>query len=108
MEARATPKVPTATSADAPTVVKPTPKKDTVRIDVPAGPSRVAPQATVKIQQAQPAIRPEPQVRTLAKVEDSDVVPATADDPMLMVASLCVLVFAAVTCAIEAVTYFAN
>jgi hypothetical protein len=96
-------------AADAPTVVKPTVKKDTVRIEVPAGGSRTAPQATVRIQQTQPLIRPpEAQVRTLAKVEDADVVPATADDPMLLMASLCVLVFAAITCAIEAITYFSN
>jgi hypothetical protein len=47
-------------------------------------------------------------VRTLAKVEDTHVVEASADDPMLLVASLCVLVFAAITCAIEAITYFSN
>ena len=89
-------------------MVKPTPKKDTVRIEVPTGPAKAAPQATIKIQQAQPSIRPEAQVRTLARTDDTDVVPATAEDPMLLVASLCVLVFAAITCAIEAVTYFAN
>ncbi len=90
-------------------MVKPTVKKDTVRIDVPSSPSKIAPQATVKIQQTQPLIRPpEAQVRTLARTDDADVVPATQEDPMLMIASLCVLVFAAVTCAIEAVTYFSN
>ncbi len=88
-------------------VVKPTVKKDTVRIEVPS--SRVAPQATVKIQQTQPLIRPpEAQVRTLART-DVDVVPeivAGKEDPMLMAFSLCVLVFAAISCAIEAITYF--
>jgi hypothetical protein len=101
------PKAPMA--GDAPTVVKPTVKKDTVRIEVPPTGSKMAPQATVRIQQTQPLIRPpEAQVRTLAKVEDTHVVEASADDPMLLVASLCVLVFAAITCAIEAITYFSN
>jgi hypothetical protein len=96
----------------APTVVKPTAKKDTVRIEVPSAGAKLAPQATVRIQQTQPLIRPpEAQVRTLAKVERAeaaDVVASSAEDPMLLVASLCVLVFAAVTCAIEAITYFSN
>jgi hypothetical protein len=103
------PKTPTVASSDAPTVVKPTMKKDTVRIEVPPSGAKVAPQATVRIQQTQPLIRPpEAQVRTLAKVEDADDVSSSEEDPVLLYASLGVLIFAAVTCGIEAVTYFSN
>ena len=88
-------------------VVKPTVKKDTVRIAPPVA-SKVPPQATVRLQQTQPLVRPpEAQVRTLART-DVDVVSAPKEDPVLLFASLGVLVFAAVTCAIEAVTYFTN
>jgi hypothetical protein len=110
-EARAggLPKVPSAASNEPPTVVKPTVKKDTVRIEVPPGGAKVAPQATVRIQQTQPLIRPpEAQVRTLAKVEDADVVSSTQEDPVLLYASLGVLVFAAITFGIEVVTYVTN
>ena len=102
------PKVPTPVAGDSPTVVKPTVKKDTVRIEVPSG-GMVAPQATVKIQQTQPVVRPpEAQVRTLAKVENADVVPMTQEDPALLYTSAAVLAFSVILCLIEALTYFAN
>ena len=101
----------TSDSGDA-AVVKPTPKKDTVRIEVPAA-QRPAPQATVKLQQTQPLIRPPAaEVRTLvpaaaaphaATAEGESV----AEDPMMMYASIAVLVFAIVTLVVQALTYFA-
>jgi hypothetical protein len=94
-------------------VVQPAMKKETVRIQTPAA-SKVPPQATIKIQQqTQPLVRrPEAQVRTLstaASLQPAPLVQASeSSDTAMLIVSLCVLVFAAVTLTFEALTYFSN
>ena len=115
MTAKITPKAAEA----APATVKPTIKKETVRIEVPTGP-RVVPQATVKIQPAPaPARGPEAAVRavvpvpvptlkiaaTEADIEESE---AATHDPMVMYASWAVLLFAVVSVTLQLITYLAR
>ena len=69
----------------------------------------MAPQATVKIQQTQPLVRPpEAQVRTLARTESADVVSMAEEDPTLLYTSIAVLAFSGILCLIEMLTYFTN
>ena len=115
MTARITPKAAEA----APATVKPTIKKETVRIEVPTGP-RAVPQATVKIQPAPaPAKRPEAAVRAIVPVPaptlpatateaDTEETEATTNDPMLMYASWAVLLFAVFSFALQLITYLAR
>lgn len=85
--------------------MKPTVKKDTVRIEVPT--AKQVPQATVKLQQTQPLIRPPAaEVRTLAPavitpavVTDADTV--EGEDSAMKFASIGVFALALVTVAIQ-------
>ena len=115
MTAKITPKA----VETAPATVKPTIKKETVRIEVPTGP-RPMPQATVKIQPApapakgpEAAVRavvpvPVPALRTAATEADIEETEAAANDPMVMYASWAVLLFAAFSLALQVVTYLAR
>ena len=101
--------------AEGAAVVKPTPKKDTVRIEVPPAGRAAAPQATVKLQQTQPLIRPPAaEVRTIATTTAPITTRAASDevevenDPMLLYASVAVLIFAVVTFALQVMTYIAT
>ena len=87
-----------------------TPKKDTVRIEVPS--AKQAPQATVKLQQTQPLIRPPvAEVRTVAAPRVVDV-DTGADDETNGVEegstkylAAAVLIFAAATFVIELLSF---
>lgn len=94
---------------DAPLLVKPTEKKNTARIDLPAG--RPAPQPTMKIQQTQPLARvPEPSLRTLstpsqtADLSTGDV----EEDKTLVLISAGVLLFSVVAFALQLMTYLGS
>ena len=111
MTAKITPK---ATAEVTPATVKPTIKKETVRIEVPTGP-RAVPQATVKIQPAPaPAKPPEAAVRAMvpvpvptlkaATVTDVEEAEAATHDPMIMYVSCGVLLFAFITFALQLMT----
>ena len=90
--------------------IKPTPKKDTVRIEVPT--AKQVPQATVKLQQTQPMIRPPVAVvRTLAAPSVTDVSSDTdegVEDDFLKTASIGVFALALLTVAIQLWSFFAN
>jgi hypothetical protein len=92
-------------------VMQPAMKKETVRIQTPVA-AKVPPQATIRIQQTQPLVRrPEAQVRTLAaaSTQPTALVQASdGSDTAMLIVSLCVLVFAAVTLTFQALTYFSN
>ena len=91
--------------------VKPTPKKDTVRIEVPN--AKQVPQATVKLQQTQPLIRPPAaEVRTVAAPAVIDL-PGDTDevaeeDSLLKMASVGVFVLSLITVAIQLWGLFTN
>lgn len=95
--------------ADAPLSVKPTEKKNTARIELPA--NRPAPQPTMKIQQTQPLIRPpEASVRTLSAPSQTTNL-STMDgeeDKTLLYVSAGVLLFSVVAFALQAMTYFGS
>ena len=84
--------------------IKPTPKKDTVRIEVPN--AKQVPQATVKLQQTQPLIRPPAaEVRTLAapaviNLPDDDEAVARKTS-LVKMASIGVFALALITVAIQ-------
>jgi hypothetical protein len=113
MTAKITPKA----AEPAAGVVKPTIKKETVRIEVPTGP-RGVPQATVRIQPAPPPARPpEAVVRTLVPAPVpvlTDTEPETGDeegvahDPLLLYASYGVLAFALINFGLQLATYLAR
>ena len=114
MTARITPKA----AESAPTTVKPTIKKETVRIEVPTGP-RPVPQATVKIQSAPaPAKGPEAAVRTLVPApvpalrttgeSDFEEAGTLAHDPAVMYVSYGVLFFAVLNFALQLVNYLSH
>ncbi len=91
--------------SSAATVVAPTVKKDTVRIEVPKA-KPLPPGATVKIQQTQPMIRPPAaEVRTLAV--PGAVVGEAAEDPTLMYMSIGLLVFSALVLLFQVLNYIA-
>ena len=107
---------PKAASAEAtPATVKPTIKKETVRIEIPA--ARSVPQATVKIQPAPVPRKPEvsaaaivpapvPTLKTApAEVEEDEV---TAHDPTVMYVSAIVLAIAVVNFGIQLMTFLSN
>ena len=112
--APATPVAKPAAAEGAPTV-KPTLKKETVRIDVPAVPARPVPQATVKIQSAPTPTRPPvAEVRTVpalvtttAVSADEDEAAAPEDSTMALVSGG-VLAFAAVTFGLQLWTFLTN
>lgn len=110
----ATPATPTAPGAAAVPVagVKPTPKKDTVRIEVPG--AKQVPQATVKLQQTQPLIRPpQAEVRTLAApmvattTADADEV-VTGEDPTVTMISWGVLAFSVIVLVLQVLTFISK
>ena len=85
--------------------LKPTPKKDTVRIEVPN--AKQVPQATVKLQQTQPLVRPPAaEVRTLSAPavvnlpDDADEVTGEEDN-LVKMASVGVFVLALLTVGIQ-------
>ena len=91
-----------------PLSVKPTEKKNTARIELPA--TRQAPQATMKIQQTQPLARaPEAAVRTLsvpsqtANLSSMDV----EEDKTMLYVSAGVLLFAVVAFILQLMTFLA-
>ena len=91
--------------------VKPTPKKDTVRIEVPN--AKQVPQATVKLQQTQPLVRPPAaEVRTLAAPAVVDLPGDTAegveDEGFLKMVSIGVFALALLTVAIQLWGLLAN
>ena len=91
--------------------VRPTPKKDTVRIEVPN--AKQIPQATVKLQQTQPMVRPPAaEVRTLAApalvTVPDEAGEATEDDGLLRMASIGVFVLALLTFASQLWTFIAS
>ncbi len=95
--------------------VKPTIKKETVRIEVPTA-AKVVPQATVKIQPAPaPQRLPEAQIRTVPALvtstttvaDDEAEAPAHEDSTMTFV-SAGVLVFAAASFGMQLWTYLTN
>ena len=115
MTAKITPK---ATADITPATVKPTIKKETVRIEVPTGP-RAVPQATVKIQPAPaPARPPEAAVRAIvpvpvptlkaATVTDVEETEAATHDPMVTYVSYGVLLFALFNFALQLMTYLSS
>ena len=99
----------------APTV-KPTIKKETVRIEVPTAAAKVVPQATVKIQPAPvPQKLPEAQIRTVpalvtstTTVADDEAEAPARDDSTMMLVSIGVLVFAVASFGMQLWTYLAN
>ena len=113
--APATPVAKPAAAEGAPTV-KPTLKKETVRIDVPAA-AKLVPQATVKIQSAPAPTRPPvAEVRTVPALvtttattiaDDEDEAVASEDPTMRLVAGG-VLAFAAVTFGLQLWTFLTN
>ena len=98
----------------APTV-KPTIKKETVRIEVPTA-AKVVPQATVKIQPAPiPQKLPEAQIRTVpalvtstTTVADDEAEAPARDDSTMMLVSVGVLVFAVASFGMQLWTFLAN
>ncbi len=92
-------------------VQQPQMKKETVRIQAP-GAAKAPPQATIRIQQTQPLVRrPEVQVRTLSTATPEPAAfthASDGSDTAMTVVSICVLVFAAVTLAFQALIYFSN
>ena len=114
MTAKITPK---ATAESEPSIVKPTIKKETVRIEVPTGP-RAVPQATVKIQPAPVAARPAAEVRTIVPAPvpvlrtnadaETEEAGTSAHDPVVMYAAWGVLLFALVNFGLQLVTYLAH
>lgn len=98
--------VPAVSEDSAATVVSPTPKKDTVRIEVPK--KAAIPQNTVKMQ-TQPLVPrpPAAEVRALP-VSSSVVTPVeTADDPTLAYASYGVLAFSVLVLIFQVLNYIA-
>lgn len=99
---------PAESETDGPLSVKPTEKKNTARIDLPA--NRPAPQPTMKIQQTQPLIRPpEAPVRTLSVPSQTANLSATdvEEDKTTLYVSAGVLLFSVVAFILQLMTYLA-
>ena len=96
-------------------MLKPTIKKETVRIEGPSAAAKAGPQATVKIQPAPvPQRPPEAKIRTVPALVTSttpvveDEAEALADGSTMMLVSAGVLVFSALTFLMQAWTFFTN
>ncbi len=108
--------MPKPVAAEGAPTVKPTLKKETVRIDVPAAAAKPIPQATVKIQPAPaPSKMPTAQIRTVpalvtstASIASDEAEAPAHEDSKMMLFSVGVLVFAAVSFGVQLWTYLTN